>query len=216
MWEMSLREGGAATESPSARFWLQLIQWLAQVEDKGGEEDPVLIASTDRSYYDSGQDAQITARLRKPKEPGQALRVTGEALIDGQVIESLQFPEPDASRNAKLVWRPPHDGRFTLRLHGEVGPEKADLEVETLVGRPYLERERNALDETTLRNLARDSGGAYYTLLNARDAIPAIDSAAATVSQRVDKDLLDSPGFFLLFCAVVSLEWALRRRRAMI
>ncbi|MCX7015586.1 MAG: hypothetical protein NTW86_24045 [Candidatus Sumerlaeota bacterium] len=216
LWEMSLREGGAAEKSPSSRFWLQLIQWLAQIEDKGNEEDPVVIASTDRSYYDSNQDVQISARLRKPADPGEALAVSGEILAQGQEIERLNFPEPDLSRAAKLTWKPPHDGLFTIRLHGQVGDNKGDLEMDTLVGRPFRERERNALDETTLRNLARDSGGAFFTLLNARDAGRTIEAAAAEMNERVEKDLLDSPWAFALFCGIVSVEWTLRRRKNLI
>jgi uncharacterized membrane protein len=214
--QMALRESGEIEQSPSARFWLQTMRWLAQAEEPDDKDAPFLMASTDRAFYEAGQDVRIRAQLRKPPNPNRRLQVTGEALLDGEVIQELRFPKVDDQRKTELVWSPPHDGRFTVRLTGAIGREEESVDVETLIGRPFLEMEKNALNETTLRNLARDSGGGYFNLLNAEDVEQVLQTAVSSVSQTVSKDLLDSPIFFVLFCAVVSTEWILRRRRSLI
>ncbi|OPZ10328.1 MAG: hypothetical protein BWZ10_02406 [candidate division BRC1 bacterium ADurb.BinA364] len=216
LWQLAMREGGARTESPSARFWLQILNWLAQVEDKGDENDPVLTASADRSFYVSEQEVHLSATLRKPPRDGMELAVRGEVLFEGESLALLQFPEPNAVRRAELTWKPPHDGRFVFRLTGQAGDAEQTLDIEACVGRPFAERERNALNETTLRTMARESGGRYYTQLNARDVVGQIEADTASATKLVELDLLDSPAVFAAFCLAVCLEWILRRRRNLI
>ena len=60
------------------------------------------------------------------------------------------------------------------------------------------------------------SGGGYYTPLNAEDIPRALAQRTITASRVVEKDILDSPMFFLVFCGVVCTEWMVRRRKNLI
>ena len=165
LWSGALREAGRVEVSPTGKFWIQALLWLAQREGKGRDDDPLLMARSEKSYYAPGETVLIQAQLRKTKVEGDPVgSVKGEAQSGPTVISTLDLPAPDAQGRASLEWKPPHEGPFSVVLSAQQGGEKSTVECRFTVGRPFRELERKGLDEDLLREIARQSGGAYFYL----------------------------------------------------
>lgn len=217
LWAGALRETARVEASPTGKFWIQALLWLAQRDGQSREDDPLLLARTDKSFYDAGETVLLSAQLRKPKTEGAPWgTIKGEVRQDGQPLATLALPTPDAQGQAALEWRPPHEGAFTLVLAGAQEGGQSTVECAFTVGRPFRELERPGLDEDLLREIARASGGAYFTLQAVGGVAEAMQLGKAATAQIVEKDLLDSPLFFLLFFALASVDWIIRRRRNLV
>lgn len=226
IWLMSLRESGRQAQSPMARFWIQIVQWLAQREEETGEKDPLLAAFPDKSYYRPGEEIALWTKLRQPsRKGGKYGRVRGEVRLlpsapapgaeesGGEVVASLKFPAPDDLGRAEMRWAPPHDGRYRIALEARQEGQKDEVTCDVTVGRPAQELARTALDDALLREIARQSGGGYFTAPGAADIAQATERKAMVTSRIVENDLVDSPMLFALFCVIVSAGWAIRRRK---
>lgn len=110
----------------------------------------------------------------------------------------------------------PHDGRFEIRLDARRGDEASEVRCRVNVGRPHRESIHKELNEDLLRELARQTGGGYYTPLNAEDIAQAIERDQAMTGEIVEHEWVESFWVYLIFCAIVSTEWIIRRRRNLI
>lgn len=217
LWAGALRESGKVESSPTGRFWIQALTWLAQRDGKGRDDDPLLMARCDKSFYAPNETVAIDVQLRKPKQEGGAWgTVKGEVRAEGQVAVTLAFAAPDANGRAALEWKPTREGPFTIALNGEQAGERANVECRFMVGRPYRELERKGLDEELLREIARVSGGAYFSVQGAGGIAEALERAQAKTAKIVEKDLLDSPVVFLLFLILACGDWIFRRKRNLV
>ena len=217
LWAGALRESGKVEASPTGRFWLQALAWVAQRDGKGRDDDPLLMARCDKSFYAAGETVAIDAQLRKPKQEGGAWgTVKGEVRAEGQVVATLAFAAPDAQGRAQLEWKPTREGPFTIALAGEQGAERASVECKFMVGRPFRELERKGLDEDLLREIARASGGAYFSVQSAGGVAEALERSQAHNARIVEKDLLDSPVVFVVFLMLAGGDWIFRRKRNLV
>jgi hypothetical protein len=216
LWTLTLAEDNPAERSPSARFWLQSIGWLAQREDAVDEDAPLLAIWTDRTYYEPGEAVEIRARWRKPAEGKPWGQASGEIRRGETPAGALEPGRPDDAGEMRMTFQPPGDGRYRLSMEGTRGRESIDLEASFLVGRPERERERSGLNATLLREVARWSGGGYYNAHNAGQIPQAIARASHATRRIEERDLTDSPWAFAAFCALVGAQWIIRRRRSLI
>ncbi len=232
-WKASLSESGKLEKSPTARFWIQAIQWLAQREEESDEEDPLIAGITDKAHYDPGETVTLAAFLRKPgkenewgwaearvavEEPplDEASASGNSAASATRILATLKFPKPDSRGRMELTWTPPHDGRFKILLQGNQEGGRDEVVCHFTVGRPFREFDRQGLDEDLLREIARETGGGYYAPLNARDIAEAFERNPLVTNRTVETDLVDSPYLLALFCAIVCAGWILRRRKNLI
>ena len=229
IWLMSLRESGSQAQSPMARFWIQIVQWLAQREDETGDKDPLLVAFPDKSYYQPGEDVRLWTNLRQPRRKDRKYaRVQAEvrllpseapgaeapqAASAGEVVTTMKFPKADDAGKSEMSWKPPHDGHYRFILKARQEGERVEIACDVVVGRPAQELARTGLDEALLREIARESGGAYFTALSAVDIAGATERKAMTTSTIVENDLVDSPVLFAAFCVILGAGWAIRRRK---
>lgn len=239
IWSASLQETAGAEQSPTARFWIQTIQWLAQREKESNEDDPLVTVSTDKAFYQPGEKVVVQARLRRPKGEGKWGAVAGSAQIAEAPTASagpgnaakpspagdaaplpppapLAFPQPDTTGQSEFTWSPPGDGRYEVALQATQEGKTEDVHCRFTVGRPFLELDPRGLNENLLREIARESRGGYFTPLNALDIADALERNPLIRTQIVETDLLDSPWPLLFFCIVVGTQWVLRRRRNLI
>jgi hypothetical protein len=113
----------------------------------------------------------------------------------------------------EAVFDPPASGVYRTTVTAtkndeELGRDKTDF----VVGEAAREFDRVDIDELTLRSVAEQSGGSYYTLATARRIPEELEKRRRKITYRREKNLWNSPYFFLAFLALAGAEWLLRRR----
>ena len=68
------------------------------------------------------------------------------------------------------------------------------------------------LDEQSLKNIARLSGGKYYTINQINEMVEQIPLVESSTSKIVEEDLWDIPLIFVIITLLFSLEWLWRKR----
>ena len=201
-------------ESPFLRFWGQMVRWLAgrnaKVEAQAG-----IVASTDKAYYEPGETIHISAIVRDKE---------GQGANDAKVVASVRGPtgRPEPVTLSTVAGPAGHyGGAIELRSAGghEVVVEarigELSLESEKIpleVGRPNLEFEKLDLDEKMLDRIATDTGGRYVPLSTADHLVDQLDRSQRKKTVYVERPLCWPPGFWVLFVAVLTAEWILRRK----
>jgi hypothetical protein len=214
-------------ESPYQRFWGQLIRWLANVQTKAKEAAPSLVMRLDRSYLQVGQTVNILARVQDERgrfaEAAQAAcTITPLGKKDG---ETLPLAPRKGSGLFETTYRPGKEGSYEVKISASdsagkpLGSDRLVLQVA-----PHsAEMDRLARDEKTLRLIAeRSSDGRYADISGLPDVIDQLIERqkilAGPAAKPTEINLalgLSAPWdftmLFLVFVALVTLEWLLRR-----
>ena len=193
-------------------LWRQLLRWLVggvpgQVAvsvspERAGPGASVTVAATvsDEAYLHVN-DAQVVAQVT---DPGGAVR---EVPLEWTLGKDGEYRGTFEARE-----RGSHAVRVEARRAGavlgtdEAGVEVADQDTEFFgaeMRRPLLER------------IAEETGGRFYTPDTA-DRLPGdltYSGGGATVQE--EKPLWDMPALFLAMAALLSSEWAVRKRRGL-
>ncbi|MBI3468167.1 MAG: hypothetical protein HY000_34615 [Planctomycetes bacterium] len=200
-----------------ARFWGQMIRWLAGKELD--QDRPVLTLSTDRPDYDVGK--KVTIRAVRQQRPGQP---TGEANVAVEVVDESGKPvgvqmaassaEPDVFAGALY---PTAGGRYqvsaTLSMNGQ---QAANQTAEFLVRGSGLELADTGTKKELLRDLATKTGGLYFDIDQAHQLASKIERRERRITRVVRTEFWDSPWLFLGFLAAVTAEWVIRRRNHLV
>jgi len=201
-------------ESPFLRFWGQTIRWLANRTEAVKAEAGVL-AHTDKAYYEpdapvailavvrdqdgEGTDkAEVVARVQGPKGSSETIPLTPDPAASGRysgTFESKRSGSYEAFVDATLN---------AVVLHAV----KASFEV----GRPNLEFDRLDLDDATLTKLASATGGRYRHISTADSLVDDLDRRERRSRVALEQPLSWPAPYWGLFVAVLSAEWALRKR----
>ena len=193
-------------------FWRQLTRWMvhdvpapvmasvsADRVEKG--ERLVLNADVSDSSFLQVNDAQVTARVTTPS--GELLEVPMEwtGARDGEYRASLALREDG-----------PHDVRIEAR-RGDHALGRDDVHV--LSAPSNAEFFDAHLNSTTLKRVAEETGGRYYTAANVNTLADDISYTGRgdTVTERMD--LWDMPVIFLLLFTLIAGEWVYRRVRGL-
>jgi uncharacterized membrane protein len=230
-WYFALK--GMGRDTPYVRFWGQAMRWLAGHEVKEMDDKPGLPAYTDRRYYEPGSTVRIYARVRD--QNGQATNqatVTAAISGPGGDASTRQVPYvPGSTGKYEVDYEPPRPGSYTMLVKAETlnGPI-GTAELEFRVGRPNLEFDRLDLDEAMLKRLAEKTKGRYVPLVGlnifierlrsqeqAKSTITSVnvwdDDSVSVLGQDVSPYLALA---FLLFTALVTAEWVIRKRRQLV
>ena len=201
-------------ESPFLRFWGQMVRWLAG-QEKSVEAQASIVAGTEKTYYEPGEPIRISAVVRDKE---------GQGANDAKVVASVRGPAgqpeqvplstvPGPGGHYGGTIEPRSAGSYSLIVEariGELSLKSDKLAVE--VGRPNLEFEKLDLDETMLGRIAADTGGRYAHISAADHLIDQLDRGQRKKTEYVEQQLYWPPGFWVLFVAVLTTEWILRRR----
>ncbi len=194
-------------------FWKQLLRWLTD-----GVPDRV--------------DAQSE---HERVEPGQAVSLSAEvsdsaflAVNDGSVIAKIRSPSGD-SLTIPLDWAVDEDGLYRASF---VASEAGLYEVEMLATRAgdtlgtaltYVQAARSdaeyfdaSMGGATLRRVAEETGGRFYTPENVSNLPEDISLTGAGVTLTEERDLWDMPAILFLLLGLVGGEWGYRRMRGLI
>lgn len=209
------------------RFWSQLVRWLAHRD--AASERTALTVSTDAASYRRGRRVMVSVR-RNP-----AVMIPGadgsETSLDVTVInpDGRKTPlSPDADATDPNLWTasyfPDRGGRFEVwaRLARAGGDERVDVanrQTEFIVEGSKIELEDPTPNNALLREIARLTGGVFAQLDQPEETAALVDQlpAGARVTAKVHTShVWNSPVLFLLFLALVTVEWIVRRRNQLV
>jgi len=219
-WRWYLRLESLGADSPYHRFWGQLIRYLAGVDKDEKAKASSVLGRIDRAFCTAGETLTLTAQVRDAEgRPAADAAVTATlAGKDGAPVEVPLAASATATGLYEARHAPARSGQFTVtfaaadKARAPLGQDRLDL----TVADKSPETDRLARDAATLQALAKASGGRYADLAELPGVVgELIDrrraAAAPTVPPR-HYNLYNFTALFLVFVALLSAEWLLRRR----
>ncbi len=191
-----------------ARLWGQFVQRLALAHLIGGGKRTQL--SADRQLVEPGQSVVVTARLfdanLKPIVKPQGVRAVATG-PDGKKQDVTLWPVPDQAGAYRGELLPSTAGRFTLSVVDS--DEPGELAVDAIESTRELADV--ALNESLLKQIAEQTGGAYVREEGLARLPELIEAKRAPIKSNVELHLWSSPLVFVLLLLVAGTEWLLRR-----
>jgi uncharacterized membrane protein len=193
-------------------FWRQLLRYLVS------EVPQPLSARLSADRVEPGQPVTITADVA---DSGY-VRVNGAdawaTIVDPAGVEHEAPLRWTVRRDGEYEgsWTPALPGLHEVRVRAEQGGRAlGERSVYLQAGDLGAEYFGAALQEGTLRRVAEETGGRYYTpstLRTLAEDVTFTESGATVVEYR---DLWDMPVLLFLLVGLLSGEWTLRRRRGL-
>ncbi|MCK4546942.1 MAG: hypothetical protein KAW17_05805 [Candidatus Eisenbacteria sp.] len=200
---------------PYERFWGNVVRWLVSREDL----KRVRVAS-DRHVYRSGEvvvfRAQVYDDLFQPVDGATVVvTLTGkDRTADGRVEEELVLDPVGVGQGhyeGRLPFLPAGDYEVSaeaLKGGQDLGKDRTELAVDTY----SLEYERTAMGENLMRQVARASGGRYYTPTGADGLVRGMDLEQRWVRRVRELRVSNGALLFVLFAGLLFAEWFMRKR----
>jgi hypothetical protein len=209
IWARFGDEGRAAHK----KLWRQIIFWLAHKEDQGENQIKVKL---DQRRLAVGQKLGFGVTARDAKgAPLNDLDYEANIVRDGANTEVKTGPvynQGDEARGACYDLTQPGDYRLTVtaKRRGEiVGTDAARF----IVYQDDREMENPAADRRLLRDIAEITGGESKS---PEELVPYLKTLNGKVYTKhvtlTEKKVWDNWPFLLLFTALLTLEWWLRKR----
>ncbi len=209
LWRMRLEVG----DRFHARFWGQTIQFLTLSRLLGANKQ--ISIETDSNSYSSGDQIRIFAnRLTESFEP-----------VDGESYEVVleEKDNPDSSTTIEMTavedtpglyagsYLASKDGNYEIKaqLQDADKSNTAEFSVRTV----DLEDQETAMQPEVARQVAEISGGRQLSLAGLGDfpgTLPEETLIANTV--KIERELWDTPLWFILIAVLAGAEWFLRRK----
>jgi hypothetical protein len=209
VWARATDEGRLAHR----KFWRQVIFWLSHRENQGDNQVKV---SLDRRRINVGQTVEMTVTARDAK--GTALTgVTFETKVEREGLNPTSEPielytQGDESKGSYAAAGQPGDYRVTVvaRRNGqEVGRDSARF----LVYQDDREQDNPSADLALARQIAETTGGEAVPHETLGKYLKGIDQSAYTeYLSPTEHRIWDNWPFLLIFAALLTLEWWLRKR----
>jgi len=216
-WRWRYRVGDALHH----RFWGQTVRWASASGKLTGGDDRVRFGAT-RTRVEEGDPVRIRARISEtptnlPAQPILAARVASLDDRTGAGSETLIALRPLAGQPQTFEGKTPPlaPGRYSIRVEaptlGEYRGTKASFQV---VPRFSGEKVELAASRTQLERLAQATGGQVVDDDEAERLVDLLRPFArsTTVPRFRVISLWDQPATILVFLAIVSADWVVRKR----
>jgi len=171
-----------------------------------------------RPYLRTDQEVRLLARVADTKgRPTRQAAVSCAVLnAEGLIQQTLPLTAGRADGLFDAVFKPDKPGTFRLRVtaKGSEGKELGADELPLTVALHSAEMDRLARDDDLLRRLAARSDGVYENISRLPEMIDQIvqrSQATATPPKPRIVRLYEFTVLFLLFVALLTSEWLLRR-----
>lgn len=193
------------------RFWKQLVRWLAV-----GAQD-MLTVSTDASVYSRRDPVTLTASVL-----GKDLRPLNDAVVTATITDAL-----GNKQTLPMDWILSQEGVYTARyVPDQLGQYAVSVQVEGWTSAPAqsafvvsdstIEFADASLKRDLLRDMAKQTGGAYFEIADAGQIpqviLDGMRSAAMGTTVPVEKPLWDMPALLIVAIGLFASEWLVRRR----
>ena len=204
-WRMQQPVGDTSQET----FWRQLLRWTVSATPSR------VVATTPTARLEDDGRIQLRAEVRD-----QTYTPTGEAEVKANIIEPdgssetvALRPEPLSQGVYSAEWNAANPGSYVAEVSAKRGTQALGSDVLTFRREDGVaenfHREQN---RELLQKLSDETGGRYYSVLNANRLAKEISYSEAGVTSHEMKDLWDMPAIFLAVLVLRSAEWLLRRR----
>jgi uncharacterized membrane protein len=210
VWARASDEGRLAHR----KFWRQIIFWLSRKEDQG--ENTVKIA-LDRRRIAIGQKIEMTVTARDAKNV-PLTDVTYETKVSREDAPGVSEPVPMYSDGEQSRGTYPalngQPGVYKVTVKGSRGgAEIGHDEARFLVYQDDREMENPAADLNLLRQIAQDTAGQSLAPEKLANYLKSLDGKVETeYVTPTEHRIWDNWPFFLIFTAILTLEWWLRKR----
>ncbi|MBL8826483.1 MAG: hypothetical protein JNM18_05820 [Planctomycetaceae bacterium] len=199
--------------SQHKRFWRQTILWLAQ---KDIRSDGNVWVRLDRRRFAPGMRVEFTAGARN--ETGDTVRdakyTVEVSTPDGRKLPARLNQMTNGDQQG-LVLDAMEPGDYTIQVRAQVGGvELGTTQARFLVYEQDLELENPAADRGTLEAIAAMTGGKTVAPEQLGSLVDEIRSTIKQfeVETQVKDTLWDTWPFFMLFIALLTAEWYLRKK----
>jgi uncharacterized membrane protein len=209
-WKMGVKV--PVTDTTHAMFWRRLVRWLVD----GVPEQVNINTTTDRV------------------EPGETVKLAAEVLDsaytevnDSRVVATVTSPSGKASElpvewtvtkdgDYRTTFVPDEPGIYDIQVVAERDQKtlgKADLHVRVSAGdAEYFDA---AMRAPLLKRVAEETGGRFFTPVNAATLPEAISYSGRGVTVVEERELWDMPALFLALVGFMAAEWGYRRMRGL-
>ena len=197
------------------RFWRQAILWLSHKEDQGENEVKI---KPEKRRLAVGEKLDLTAWARDAKREPIAdaqfqTTVTAIEPADAAKAEPVQvFPQGEVAKGVYFASGKPGEYKVetVAKKDGkEIGRDSARFNVY----QDDRELENPAADRQLLRDIASITGGQSVAPEALGKHLAALDTGITERVSLSEKRLWDNWYFLLIFAAIMSLEWWIRKRK---
>ena len=209
VWARASEEGRLAHR----KFWRQLIFWLSHKENQGDDQ---IKLNLDKRRISIGQKVEMTVTARDSK----GMPLTGVAFDTKVEREGLNpssepvdlYTQGDEARGSYAAVGQPGNYRVTV-VASKDGKEVGRDSSRFLVYQDDRELESPAADLALARQIAEITGGAPIAHEGLGKYLKGIDQSAYTeYLSPTEHKIWDNWPFLLIFAALLTLEWWLRKR----
>ena len=215
------------------RFWAQVLRWMATNTD-----DKNVYLTTDASTYAIGDTVKVTAYLYSetyqpqagatvqievvpPDEVPFQVNSSRSSVVGSQLRGGSAKPEPsltddrepttDSHFTAQFVLL--QKGKYQIRATGRSGNLKLGEDQIDIYAHPQLaELENPQLNEDLLKQLAGQTGGAYFTMADAESLPKNIANVQNPIFVDAERELWAHPLILIAVVGLLGTEWLLRKR----
>ncbi len=212
-WARASDEGRLA----HAKFWRQAILWLAHKENQGESQVKLKL---DARRVAAGQKLDLTATARDAKnEPiseaqfeATVTRLDAKGKPEGKPETVPVYPQGDDHKGAYFASGQP--GEYEVTVKGtkqgkEIGADHARF----MVYQDDRELENPAADLMLLKQIAEITGGAALRPEELTKHLRSVGTEATDYVSQSEHRVWDNWPFFLIFCGLLTSEWALRKAK---
>jgi uncharacterized membrane protein len=193
-----------------ARFWRQLVLWLAGRDGRPKED---LWVGTDRPRYllaDPDRPPQVEVRVgtRGAAAPPKVMLTGPRGEAEAVALEAA------GPGDWRAVLKPAAPGSYKLAAEAEVGGARKGAEATFAVEEQDLELATVLADHDALRRIAEAGGGTFRPVGELTRLLEELESASQPAWQPVERRvaLAANRVFLVVFLGLLAAEWVLRRR----
>lgn len=211
-WHWQMSADIPLEDQTHERLWRQMLRWLVSyVPDR-------IEVAADRDRFEPGSTVTLRATVRD-----EAFQEVNRA----QVVAAIEMPSGEAVE-VPLDWSVERDGEFVGTFTAnEAGLYRVEVDAQSegqLLGvavSRFVVDELNeelfgaARRDSVLKRVASETGGRQVGLRQAERLVEDLSVSSEGTVVREARDLWDMPFLFLLLVALLSGEWAIRRRLGM-
>ena len=210
MWKMDAKV--PVTDTTHAMFWRRLVRWLVDgvpeqvnittTTDRVEPGEPVkLAAEVLDAAYTEVNDSRVVARVTSPSGKTTEIPVEWTVTKDGDY---------------RTTFVPDESGVYDIQVSANRDQKslgKADMHVRVSAGdAEYFDA---AMRAPLLKRVAEETGGRFFTPLNAASLPEAISYSGRGVTVVEERELWDMPALFLALVGFMAAEWGYRRMRGL-
>jgi hypothetical protein len=193
-------------------LWSQIVQRMALPRLMGFSRDVQL--TLDRRTYRTGDRVRVKARLfNRDDLPLNGLQLVYRRQESGeeQVVDLQSDRDLPGAYSGEFL--APKAGQFELNLRDPNGPrDTLEREKRFFSVREFnLEKTRIAMNESLLREMAAQTGGAFFREENLHKLPAAIPDRMRETVVHMERELWSSWIYFLLLLIVITIEWVIRK-----